>query len=58
MPIPDTSFYMILGYTFFFIVIAIYVASLYIRSRNLKRDLETLESMQVEEAKSAKKKKK
>ena len=43
--IPDTSEYMILGYTVSFLVIGLYVLSLYIRSRNLKRDLTTLEEM-------------
>ena len=57
MSTPDTSYYMNLGYGFFFVVMGIYVASLYIRNRNLKRDLEALEAMQAEEeAKSAKKK--
>ena len=43
--IPDTSEYMILGYTVSFLVIGLYVLSLYIRTRNLKRDLTTLEEM-------------
>jgi len=55
MSTPDTSYYMNLGYTFFFIVMSIYVASLYIRTRNLKRDLEMLESMQEDENKKKKK---
>jgi hypothetical protein len=47
-----------LGYAIAFITMGIYVASMYIRNRNLKRDLETLESMLAEEkAKPAKKKK-
>lgn len=53
---PDTSGYMILGYSVFFITMTIYIASLYIRNRNLKRDLEILESIQAEEAKPKKKK--
>lgn len=57
MPIPDTSYYMNLGYTIAFITMGIYVASLYIRRRNLKRDLEMLESLLAEEeAKPTKKK--
>jgi hypothetical protein len=57
MPTPDTSYYMNLGYVFFFVVMGIYVASMYIRNRNLKRDLEMLESLAAEEeAKPAKKK--
>mgnify|MGYP001354184673 CR=1 FL=1 len=46
--IPDTSGYMIAGYTVTFIVMSIYVLSLYLRANNLKRDAETLESLQTE----------
>ena len=42
---PDTSGYMIAGYTVFFIFTAIYLLSLFLRSRNLKRDLSTLEDL-------------
>jgi len=42
---PDTSQYMILGYAVAFIVMSLYVFSLYIRTRNLKRDLSLLEEM-------------
>jgi hypothetical protein len=42
---PDTNQYMILGYAVFFIVSAIYLVSLYVRNRNLNRDLETLEEL-------------
>lgn len=42
---PDTVLYMIAGYAVFFIVSAIYVLSLFIRNRSLKRDLETLEEL-------------
>ena len=42
---PDTSQYMILGYTVFFIVSAIYLVSLAIRNRNLQRDLQMLEEL-------------
>jgi hypothetical protein len=45
---PDTSGYMIAGFAVSFIVMGVYVASLYIRNRNLKQDIETLESMQDE----------
>jgi hypothetical protein len=45
---PDTSSYMIAGYIVAFVTMGIYVASLYIRNRNLQQDLETLESMQTE----------
>jgi len=42
---PDTSQYMIAGYAIAFGVMLIYVLSLFIRSRNLKRDLSMLEEM-------------
>ncbi len=45
---PDTSVYMIAGYSIFFVIAIIYLASLLIRSRNLHRDLDTLESLQEE----------
>ncbi len=57
--IPDTSGYMIAGYAISFIVMGIYILSVYLRSKNLKRDAETLESLQVAnkpKAKSTKKK--
>jgi hypothetical protein len=44
-PTPDTSGYMLAGYTVFFIVSAIYLISLIIRNRNLQRDLDMLEEM-------------
>ncbi len=47
---PDTSGYMIAGYVVFFVVSAIYLFSLLIRSRNLKQDLSTLEVMKEESA--------
>jgi hypothetical protein len=52
---PDTSGYMIAGYVISFLVMGIYVASLYIRSRNLKQDIETLESLETEKPKSQQK---
>jgi hypothetical protein len=45
---PDTSAYMVAGYALTFIVLGIYLASLYIRNVNLKKDLETLESLKKE----------
>ena len=42
---PDTSGYMIAGYAITFIVMALYVASMYLRSRNLKQDMTILEEM-------------
>ena len=45
---PDTSGYMIAGYALTFIIMGIYLASIYIRNTNLKRDLDTLESLKTE----------
>lgn len=42
---PNTSMYMIAGYSVFFSVTVIYLISLFLRWRNLKRDLQTLEDM-------------
>lgn len=42
---PDTSGYMIAGYVIAFAVMLIYVASLYIRFRNLNRDLSMFKEM-------------
>jgi len=39
---PDTSAYMIAGYVMIFGVMAIYIVSFFVRTRNLKRDLEIL----------------
>jgi hypothetical protein len=47
-PPQNTSTYMIAGYAVAFGVMLIYVVSLFIRSRNLKRDLSTLEEMDKE----------
>lgn len=52
---PDTSGYMVAGYVIAFLVMGIYVASMYIRDRNLKRDLETLESMRTDKPKATEK---
>jgi hypothetical protein len=41
----NTNGYMIAGYAVAFIVMALYVASLFIRTRNLNRDLTTLEEL-------------
>ncbi len=45
---PDTSGYMIAGYVVFFVFAAIYLLSFFVRSRNLKQDLDTLEAVQKE----------
>ena len=42
---PDTSGYMIAGYAIAFIVMALYVASMALRNRNLHQDLTTLEEL-------------
>lgn len=42
----ETTAYMIGGYAVFFIVSAIYLASLIVRNRSLRRDLETLEELE------------
>jgi len=47
-PTLDTSGYMIAGYTIAFVTIGIYLLSLYIRKKNLIRDLETLASLEKE----------
>ncbi|HRJ56832.1 MAG TPA: hypothetical protein PK152_13290 [Anaerolineales bacterium] len=48
---PDTSSYMVAGYIVSFLTMGIYVLSMYIRNRNLKRDLETLEDMDTNKKK-------
>ena len=45
---PDTSVYMIAGYVIFFIITAFYLVSLFVRTRNLHRDIETLQTMETE----------
>lgn len=44
--IPNTTNYMIAGFVISFITMGIYVLSIYIRNKNLKRDLEMLEDME------------
>ncbi len=48
---PDTSAYMIAGFVVSFVTLGIYVLSLYIRSLNLRRDAETLKSLEDKPAK-------
>ena len=55
--IPDTSGYMIAGYVFAFVVMGIYVFSMYLRNVNLKRDEETLEALQNEKPQKSSSKK-
>lgn len=57
-PPPDTSGYLILGYTVAFIVIGLYIFSLYIRSRNLKQDMDMLADLESTAAIEEKPKKK
>ena len=42
----ETTNYMIFGYTVIFGVMAIYLVSLFLRRRNLQRDLEVLEELE------------
>ncbi len=53
---PDTSAFMIAGYTVAFVVMGLYVASLFIRNRNLDRDAEMLKTLfEAESSPSSKK---
>jgi hypothetical protein len=45
----NTTNYMIAGYAVIFGVMLIYLISLLVRQRNLQKDLEVLEEIQVEE---------
>jgi len=49
---PDTSGYMIAGYIITFVTMGLYVASMYIRNRNLKQDITMLESLEQETVKN------
>ena len=42
----NTVNYMIAGYTVFFTVMILYLASLLVRNRNLKQDLEVLQEVE------------
>jgi hypothetical protein len=46
---PDTSGYMIAGYAIAFLLMALYVASIYLRNRNLQQDMTMLEEMEKTE---------
>ena len=52
--IPDTSGYMLAGFGISFAVMGIYVLSIYLRTSNLKRDAETLDSLKTESKPKAK----
>ena len=48
---PDTTRYMVLGFSVSFVVMTLYVFSLYIRARNLLRDLTLLEDLETSDIK-------
>lgn len=45
----ETTNYYIAGYVIFFAVMGIYLASFYVRNRNLRRELALLEELDSEE---------
>lgn len=45
---PDTTNYLVLGYTVFTVVMGLYLVSLVLRQRNLKRDLELMKELEAE----------
>ena len=45
----NTLNYFIFGYVVFFTVMIAYIASLFLRDRNLKQDIETLEELEKKE---------
>lgn len=47
---PDTSGYMIAGFIVSFVVMGLYVASIYLRNRSLNTDKAMLEEMEKTEA--------
>ncbi len=46
IPFEISIKYLIAGYTAAFLILGLYIASLFIRWRRLRRDLETLEKLQ------------
>jgi hypothetical protein len=46
----DTMVYMVAGYTVFFTIMAAYLLSLVIRTRNLKQDFELLQDLEKDSA--------
>lgn len=46
---PDTFVYMLAGYAVFFMVFALYLLSLYLRYRNLRREQHLLREMDKEQ---------
>lgn len=51
-PPPDTSAYMIAGYTVIFGAMLIYLISLIVRRRNLEQDIQLLEELEEKENRS------
>ena len=45
----DTTSYMIAGYTVIFGVMLLYLISLFVRQRNLQKDLEVFEEIQTDQ---------
>lgn len=50
MNIPDTSFYMYLGYGVIFGVMLIYLVSLFVRFQSLNKDLYMLEQLEAKDS--------
>lgn len=48
--IPDTTGYMIAGYIITFLTMGLYILSVYLRNKNLHRDLETLEELDTKKS--------
>lgn len=48
---PDTSFYMLLGYAVFLLGPALYIATWFLRRRNLQKDRELYHSLAAENKK-------
>ena len=57
-PIPNTVNYMIAGYIVTFVVLSVYVASRYLRNRNLKQDIAMLAELEAAASVEEKPKKK
>ncbi|RIK28671.1 MAG: hypothetical protein DCC56_15510 [Anaerolineae bacterium] len=55
---PDTSGYMIAGFVITFLILAVFVASIYIRNRNLKQDMDLLAELEQPAASEEKPKRK
>ncbi|GAB4542746.1 MAG: hypothetical protein Fur002_13540 [Anaerolineales bacterium] len=51
METVNTNGYMTLGFSLTFVVMGLYVLSMYLRNRNLKRDKQTLEELEKSQPK-------